>query len=107
MYNYIINISIIIIAITFTDFTVTVTIVFQLWTHCIKVGEEAEGRRSTEPEGQEVFEVELRLQRPPWDRQGSQQGAALGRCTWTRQRHKCSNEEAEGKVNTRDISVPG
>lgn len=48
------------------------------WTHRIKVWEEAKGRGSIESEGQEVFEVELRLQRPSWDREGSQKRAALG-----------------------------
>lgn len=46
--------------------------------HRIKVREEAKGGGSIESEGQEVFEVELRLQRPSWDREGSQKGAALG-----------------------------
>lgn len=50
-------------------------------TYCVKVGEKAEGRGSIELEGHEVFEVELRLQRPPWEREGGQERAALGRCT--------------------------
>lgn len=58
-------------------------------THCVKVREEAEGRGSIESEGQEVLEVELRLQRPSRDREGSQERAALGRRTWTTQRDKC------------------
>ena len=48
------------------------------WTHRVKVREEAEGGGSIESEGQEVFEVELRLQWPTWNREGSQKGAALG-----------------------------
>lgn len=52
--------------------------IFHESTHRVKVREEAEGRGSIESEGQEVFEVKLRLQRPSWDREGSQKGAALG-----------------------------
>lgn len=58
-------------------------------TYRVKVREEAEGRGSIESEGQEVFEVELRLERPSWDREGSEKGAALGRRTWTTQRDGC------------------
>lgn len=47
-------------------------------THRVEVGKEAEGRGSIESEGQEVFEVQLRLQRPSRDREGRQKGAALG-----------------------------
>ena len=58
-------------------------------THRVEVGKEAEGRGSIESEGQEVFEVELRLQRPSRDREGSQKGAALGWRTWTTHRDRC------------------
>ena len=71
-------------------------------THRVKVGEEAEGRGSIESEGQEVFEVELRLQRPSWDGEGSQERAALGRRTWinTKERRELRN------MNMRDIFCP-
>lgn len=49
-----------------------------MWTHCVEVGEEAERRRAVESEGQQVLEVQLRLQRPCGDGEGSQEGAALG-----------------------------
>ena len=51
-------------------------------THCAEVREEAEGGRSIEPERQEVLEVEVRLQGPSRDRQGGQEGVALGRGAW-------------------------
>lgn len=49
--------------------------------YCVKVGEKAERRGSIQFEGHEVFEVELRLQRSPGEREGSQERAALGRRT--------------------------
>lgn len=58
-------------------------------THRVEVGEEAEGRGSIESEGQQVFEVELRLQRPSLDGEGSQEGAALGRRTCTTRGDRC------------------
>lgn len=54
--------------------------------YCVKVGEKAEGRGSIQFEGHEVFEVELRMQRSPREREGGQERAALGRCTYTTQR---------------------
>lgn len=56
--------------------------------YCVEVREKAEGGGSIQLEGHEVFEVELRLQRPPWEREGGQERAALGRRTWTTQRDK-------------------
>lgn len=56
--------------------------------HRVEVGEEAERRRPVESEGQQVLEVELRLQGPPRHGEGSQEGAALGRRTWVTQRDK-------------------
>lgn len=47
-------------------------------THRVEVGEEAERRRAVESEGQQVLEVQLRLQRPCGDGEGGQEGAALG-----------------------------
>lgn len=49
--------------------------------YCVKVGEKAEGRGSIQFKGHEVFEVELRLQRPSGEREGTQERAALGRRT--------------------------
>lgn len=56
--------------------------------YCVKVGEKAERRGSVQLEGHEVLEVQLRLQRPSWEGEGGQQGAALGRRTCTTQRDK-------------------
>lgn len=52
----------------------------------VKVGEKAEGGGSVQFEGHEVFELELRLQRPSGEGQGGQERAALGRGTCTTQR---------------------
>lgn len=52
-------------------------------THRVEVGEEAEGGGAIESEGQEVFEVELRLQMSSWDWERGEEGVALGRGTWT------------------------
>lgn len=60
-----------------------------MWAHRVEVGEEAERRRAVESEGQQVLEVQLRLQRPSRDGQGSQEGAALGRRTCTTGGSKC------------------
>lgn len=54
-------------------------------THRAEVREEAEGGRSIEPEGQEVLEVEVGLQGPSRNRQGGQEGVALGRGAWMEQ----------------------
>lgn len=61
---------------------------FFFFSHRVEVGEEAERRRPVESEGQQVLEVELRLQGPPRHGEGSQEGAALGRRTWVTQRDK-------------------
>lgn len=63
--------------------------------HRVEVGEEAERRRPVESEGQQVLEVELRLQRPPRHGEGSQEGAALGRRTWVTQRDKRLGRETQ------------
>lgn len=53
-----------------------------------------------------MLEVELRLQRPSWDREGGQERAALGRRTWTTRRDTRQKVGKQlGGVNTRDISV--
>lgn len=51
---------------------------FRCCTHRVEVGEKAERGGSIKSEGQEVFEVELRLQWPSRDRERSEKGAALG-----------------------------
>lgn len=76
-----------------------------LCTHCVKVREEAEGRGPIESEGQEVLEVELRLQRPSRDREGSQERAALGRRTLKTHRHMLEGEKQLGKINMSNISL--
>lgn len=66
--------------------------------HRVEVGEEAERRRAVESEGQQVLEVQLRLQRPSRDGQGSQEGAALGRRTCTTGGSKCQMRRNIGEV---------
>lgn len=65
--------------------------------HRVEVGEEAERRRAVESEGQQVLEVQLRLQRPSRDGQGSQEGAALDRRTCATGGSKCQkHQEVQG-----------
>lgn len=45
-----------------------------------------------------MLEVQLRLQRPSWDREGRQERAALGRRTWTRRRD--TRQNTGGRVCT-------
>lgn len=46
-------------------------------THRVEVGEEVERGRPVEAEGQEVFDVQRGVQRPPGDRQRCEEGAAV------------------------------